>query len=292
MALREAQQAIASWIRAPEGVAAALEEENAGSGGPAPGTATRRLEALIRSDDALDAIGRLEIYANAYFHRIHGVLAADYPALQAALGTRPFHDLVTSYILVEPSHHPSLRHAGSRLPSFLSSHAAAAGIRARSPWASDLAAFEWARVDAFDAADASVLRRESLAALAPEAFGSMQLRFGPWVRLRRFEHPVDRLWASATRGDEPQGSEAAASAASMLVWRKDETVLHRRLEPLEEAALAPLRQGLRFDALCERAALDLGEAEAPAQAARWLERWVADGLLVDPGWDGPSSTPA
>ena len=55
MALREAQQAIAGWIRAPEGVAAALEEEDAGSGGPAPGATTRRLAALSRSDDALDA---------------------------------------------------------------------------------------------------------------------------------------------------------------------------------------------------------------------------------------------
>ncbi len=281
MALREAQKTLADWIRAPEGVAAALAEEDATSGGQAGGVATRRLEGLIRSDATLDATGRLEIYANAYFHRILGVLSADYPALQQALGASAFHDLVTSYLLIEPSRHPSLRYAGARLANFLLSHEAAAGIRARSPWASDLAAFEWARVDAFDAADGLVLARESLASLAPEAFGSLLLCLGPWAVLRSFEHPVERIWVSATRGEELD-SEAAVGGASLLVWRKDERVMHRRVEPHEAAALAMVRRGIRFDSLCEWAATRIGESEAPVHAAGWLERWLADGLLVDP----------
>ena len=131
MTLRDVQQTLAGWIRAPEGVAAALAEEDASSGGKGSGDATRRLEALVRSDDALDATGRLEIYANAYFHRILGVLSSDYPALQNLLGADSFHDLATSYLLVEPSRHPSLRYAGSRLPHFISSHVAASGRSGR-----------------------------------------------------------------------------------------------------------------------------------------------------------------
>jgi hypothetical protein len=285
MALREAQKTLADWIRAPEGVAAALAEEDAASHSQMAGAATRRLEGLIRSDATLDATGRLEIYANAYFHRILGVLSSDYPALQQALGDSPFHDLVTSYLLVEPSRHPSIRYAGSRLADFLSSHDAAAGIRARSPWASDLAALEWARVDAFDAADGAVLARDSLASLAPEAFGSLFLCLGPWARLHSFEHPVDRIWACATRGEELE-SEAAAGGVSVLVWRKNEAVLHRRLESDEGAALTLLRSGIRFEGLCEWSATKIGESEAPMRAAGWLERWLADGLLVDPGADG------
>jgi hypothetical protein len=284
MALREAQKTLADWIRAPEGVAAALAEEDAASAGQLAGVATRRLEGLIRSDATLDATGRLEIYANAYFHRILGALSSDYPALQHALGASPFHDLVTSYLLVEPSRHPSLRFAGTRLANFILSHEAAAGIRARAPWASDLAAFEWARVDAFDAADGLVLARESLASLAPEAFGSLLLCLGPWALLHSFEHPVDRIWASATRGEELD-SETAVGGASLLVWRRDERVMHRRVEPHEAAALALLRHGVRFESLCEWAATRIGESEAPAQAARWLERWLADGLLLDPSDD-------
>jgi hypothetical protein len=289
MALREAQKTLAGWIRAPEGVAVALAEEDAASAGQAQGPvrgqargiATRRLEALIRSDAALDAIGRLEIYANAYFHRILGVLKTDYPALLEALGSDRFHDLVTSYLLVEPSRHPSLRYAGARLADFLSSHVAAAGIRARSPWASDLAALEWARVDVFDVADGAVLMRESLASLAPEEFGSLLLRLGPWARPRSFAYPVDRIWTSVNRGEE-MASEVAPSATNALIWRKNEAVLHRRVEGHEEGALALVCRGIRFDDLCEWAATKVGDAEAPAQAAGWLEQWVADGLLAVP----------
>lgn len=285
MALREAQKELVGWIRAPEGVAAALAEEDRASGGPTPGAAIRRLEGLIRSDATLDATGRLEIYANAYFHRILGVLSSDYPALQQALGHDPFNDLVTSYLLVEPSRHPSLRYAGSRLADFLLSHAAAAGIRARSPWACDLAVFEWARVDVFDVADGAVLTRASLASLAPEEFAAQSLRLGPWARLRCFEYPVDHIWAAANRGEEIDPAQTA-STTHLLVWRKEEAVLHRRVEQHEEAALALVRRGIRFDELCEWAATEIGESEAPAQAAGWLGQWVADGLLVVPEPDG------
>ncbi len=280
MALRDAQQSIARWIRAPEGVAAALAEEDAASGTEPFDTATRRLGDLIRADATLDATGRLEIYANAYFHRILGVLSEDFPALRGALGVDAFHDLVTSYLLVEPSRHPSLRYVGMRLPSFISSHDAASGIRARSPWAADLAAFEWARVDVFDARDGPVLRREGLAALAPEEFGWLVLRRGPWTQMRCFEYRVDRLWKMATRGD-PFAIEDTTHSTRVLVWRKHETVSHRRIEPLEEAALRLSSPGIRFAALCEWAAGEVGDSEAPRQAATWLEQWVADGLLAD-----------
>ena len=281
MALRDTQEILADWIRAPEGVAAALAEEDADAdaGSEERETALSRLEALIRADRTLDATGRLEIYANAYFHRILGVLAADFPALRDALGAAAFHDLVTSYILVTPSRHPSLRYAGLGMPNFIASHYAASGIRARSPWAAELARFEWARVDAFDAADRPVLARETLALLAPEKFGSLVLCLGPWAQICAFEHPVDRLWALATRGEKII-AVAPTRSTSLLVWRKKEAVVHRRVEPLEEAALTLLGVGTRFDSLCEWAATETGESEAPAQAAGWLEQWIADGLLA------------
>jgi hypothetical protein len=230
-------------------------------------------------EPTLDATGRLEIYANAYFHRILGVLEADYPALRAALGAEHFHDLVTSYLLVEPSRHPSLRYAGARLADFLFSHQAAAGIRGRSPWAADLAAFEWARVDVFDVVDGGVLVRELLASLAPEEFGSLLLRLGPWARLNSFEYSVDRLWGAAIRG-EKLVVDRVTNSISVLIWRKDEVAVHRRIHQPEEAALSTLSLGARFEDLCERAATEVGVSEAPARAADWLGRWVANGLLV------------
>jgi hypothetical protein len=136
-------------------------------------------------------------------------------------------------------------------------------------------------VDVFDVADGAVLMRESLASLAPEEFGSLLLRLGPWARPRSFAYPVDRIWTSVNRGEE-MASEVAPSATNALIWRKNEAVLHRRVEGHEEAALALVCRGIRFDDLCGWAATKMGDAEAPAQVAGWLEQWVADGLLAVP----------
>jgi hypothetical protein len=280
MALADLQARLSSWIRAPEGVARALAEDDARAPDSEPGAALRRLEGLIRSDAALAAAGRLDIYANAYFHRIHGVLRDDYPALEGALGADLFRDLVTSYLLVLPSRHPSLRYMGDRLPGFMASHEAAAGIRDRAPWAADLAAFEWARVDVFDAEDAPLLTREALAARAPETFGTLWLCLGPWVRLEHFEHPVDGFWRLGCEGEQP-ASNAWADPVGMLVWRQHEKVVHRRVDPLEEEALTLTKSGSDFANLCEWLATRVDEADAPAQAAGWLEQWLADGLLED-----------
>jgi hypothetical protein len=279
MPLSDVQTKLSGWIRAPEGVAQALAEEDAKEAGTSPGPARQRLERLVRSDGKLDAVGRLEIYANAYFHRIHGVLRDDYPALAGGLGADLFRDLVTSYLLVRPSRHPSLRHVGARLPGFIASHAAAAGLRERAPWAADLAAFEWARVDVFDAADRPLLTRDEVAARSPESFGELPLRLGPWVRLARFEHPVARLWRQGCDGEIP-ASNAWIDPAPMLVWRRDERVVHRRVEALEEAALLLAQAATSFGSLCEWLATRMDESAAPRQAARWLEQWLSDGLLV------------
>ena len=279
MPLHETQTAISQWVRAPRGVAAALEEEDASGPQRESGYAKRRLERLIRTDESLDASRRLEIYANAYFSRILGVLRGDYPALIAMIGDVAFCDLVTSYLLVEPSRSPSLRYAGLRLADFVSSHEAMAGMRERWPEAGDLAAFEWARIDVFDAADGRVLTRELVSQLAPEQFAELFLCLGAWVRLRAFDQPVLQLWRAGMSG-EVSDSQGLGGETHVVIWRQDEKVFHRSLDPLEAAALAKLSLGSRFDELCEWAAIELGDEAAPGQAAAWLERWLADGLLV------------
>ena len=283
MSLVDVQTRLSGWIRAPEGVARALDEQDGGAPGASTGIARRRLEALIRGDGALDATGRLEIYANAYFHRIHGVLCDDYPALAGALGADLFRDLVTSYLLVHPSRHPSLRYVGDRLPGFLATEDAAAGLRERAPWAADLAALEWLRCEVFDAADEPLLTRDAVAARAPEAFADLSLRLGSWVRLAHFAHPVDRIWRQGCDGKAPAAT-SEVEPVCMLVFRREERVLHRPLEDLEADALEarplddrfrrPLRMGREPRRRVRGAAAGGGLARALARrgAARGARR--------------------
>lgn len=309
MLLREYQKQVSAWLRSPEGVAQSLAVSSGdsmssvsteGQSSAASSEARDQLEAIVWGDEQVSAVDRVEVYASAYFYRIHDVLSLDFPALRSHLGEVFFRDVITSYLCVRPSCHPSLRYAGAGLADFLSGHVAALNIRERAVWAADLAAFEWARGDAFDAPDRPVLTRDKVAAMAPECFLDLHLQLGPWSFLHGFEFAVDQMWRAIQSGESDQSSQAesvadeqqknpkaslpdifAAKPTALVIWRQNERVYHRMLGAFEERALSWLSLGRSFGELCAWIAEELSEEEAPVQAAAWLEQWLADGLLEE-----------
>lgn len=271
MPLAEAQRRLRALLSAPEGVAAALAEAR-----PEERRASR---ALLRDARGVSGAERLEVYANAYFGRIRDVLADSYPALRASLGEALFHDLATAYLIWHPPRHPSIRRVGDALPGFLAADSGGEPFRRRAPFAPDLAELERARLDAFDAADAPAVGREALAGVAPERWVGLRLRFAPSLRLLRLAWPVERLWAANERGEPPP--RIAPAEHAVLVWRRDERVLHRSADPLEAGCLAAAMAGEPFGALCERIAAPQGEDAAPALAAGLLAGWLDGGLVAD-----------
>ena len=277
--LRALQDDLRALIAAPEGIRAALSERDE-EAEAAPGTSERALERSIRSDERLSAAMRLDVYANAYFYRIKGVLEKDYPRLAIVLGEAHFHDLVTSYLLVHPSQHFSLRFVGTHLADFIRDDCADS-IRARAPWAEDLARFEWALVDAFDAPDRAHQDRAALGEIPPEQWGALQLTLDPAAQLLELAWPVNRI-ADAYREDQLDEEPPSLSreTTALLVWRCDERVFYRPVEPLEARALGRVAAGLRFGTLCEALADELGADEAPLRAAGWLMQWTEQQLLL------------
>jgi len=268
MSLAEIQERLWRLIAWPEGVRAALQHEPPQS---------PPLEELIRSDERLAAEDRLDVYANAYFYRIHDVLAQDFPTLASALGETDFHDLVTSYLAVHPSQSPSLRWIGERLPGFLAGHDATASLRGRHPFGADLAAYEWATETVFDAADSQVARREDLAAVPAEQWDALPIALRPSVRLLQLDWPVQRL--RTAQRDEQTLPEIDPEPTALCLWRHDERVVHRELDLPEAQALQLAQAGTGFGSLCVAAAESVGDDEAPPLAAAWLARWIDDRLI-------------
>ena len=215
------------------------------------------------------------MYANAYFQRLAECLQADYPALAAALGEAAFHDLATAYLLACPPRHFSLRYAGDRVAAYLASEEPGAGFfRARWPFAAELAALEWALVDAFDAPDDAPLTREVLAATPPEAWAELALRLRASTSLLAFEWPVDRLRRAADRGEPLPPGGFARESTRICVYREADAVRFRRLASTDAAFLESARSGTTFGALCDALASTHGEADAPSLAAATLSRWL------------------
>ena len=235
---------------------------------------------LLRGDAQRTAGVRLEVYAHAWLHRIHGALADDYGALARVLGAAAFRELVIVYLRAHPPHRPSLRDAGADLPGFLAGSPAAAALRERHPFAPDLARLEWALLEAFDAADAAPLPREALAAVPPERWADLRFVFQPSLQLLSLDFPVDRLRRAHDQEEAGLPAVSAPLPTRVCVWRSEERVFHRALEPIEAEGLARALAGASFGRLCEGIAARLSEAEAPLRAANMLARWQADGWLA------------
>ncbi len=271
--LLRTQRRLWQLVTAPSGVAEALAAEGDRDG--------RSLAGWIASDARASAAQRLEVYAHAYFQRIHDVLARDFGALAAVLGADGFHDLVTAYLCVHPPARPSLRHAGERLAGFLAEAPAARPFRARWPFAADLARLEWALAFAFDAADAAPLERQALERVAPERWEALVFSLRPGVQRLALAWDVLAAREAFERDQAPAPRAPARPAATAaLVWRREERVLFRPLAPEEDALLAALAAGRPFGALCEQLAARHGPEAAPARAAAWLSAWLDAQLLA------------
>ena len=268
--LDETQRILWRLITARDGPAAALaalpDAERRLPGG---------LDGLVRGDARLGALARVDVYANMYFFRLLECLAEDFPAVEAVVGHEAFHALAADYLEAHPSRHPSLRRLGGALGDFLDRHP----LRERFFWIADLARFEWALLEAFDAEDAAPVAAEELAALAPADWPALRLRFSPSLRVIEASTAVDEIWkaTSAARAlPEPE-----PRATTLRIWREGLQVFHRPLEPVERAALAAAASGQTFASVCEAAARTVGDEAAPEAVLRVLGRWLADGMIVD-----------
>jgi hypothetical protein len=274
LGLAELQRRFFELVTGRQGVAKELA---------ARGLPETHVAAIIEGDARASAVDRLDVYANMYFFRILDVLHADYPKLRAVLGDEAFHNFATDYLAAHPSRHPSLRFVGAALPLFLADHAFA---RER-PWIVDLAALEWTRVDVFDRADTTPLAREALAATPPEDFAAIRLAPIAAFELVPAAWAVELPWRAIEAGDAADDAASAAEPPraapghALVVWRRGVTVQHRAVDGREAAALALLRAGTTFGALCTALAETAASQDEAAQlAVGLLGTWLADELLA------------
>jgi hypothetical protein len=218
---------------------------------------------------------RLAVYRDAYRLRTAEALRADFPALLARLGHEPFDAMAGRYVARCPSMSFTLRDLGAGLAGYLRT---ARPYRARRDLA-ELAAFEWALRDAYDAADAPVQDAVALAALGA-GLARYAPRLHPAVRAVALRWNTLAAWRAADAGEPPPPPQHLAQRVGCLVWRDGETVRFRSLAPDEAGCLRRVLRGGDFAALCATLRRILDTDAVPARAAALLARWAADGLLV------------
>ena len=263
--LAETQRVFWTLVTAPEGAAAGLRALDART--------RRAAEALVRGDERLSAIERLDIYADMYFYRLRDCLRGDFPAVAAVVGEARFHNLVTDYLLAHPPRHFSLRFAGQHLPAFIRRNAVTEAL----PFLPDLADLEWAIVDAFDAPDAPVLTTDRLAAVPAADWAGLRFGVTPSLQVLRCEWSVHATWQQVQDERPPDAPRRAVTW--LRVWRQDLRVFHRSIDAAEAAGLRDVLAGATFGQVCERVA-GADEGDAVSRAFSLAASWVRDGLLT------------
>jgi hypothetical protein len=219
---------------------------------------------------------RLGIYAGAYGSRLAEALANNFPALAKLLGETDFEGLAADYVRTHDSPFFSIRYYGDQLPGFLAAHE----DYVAAPVLAELASWEWAMTSVFDAADAPPLEHAALAGVSPQQWAQLRLSFHPSVQRLGLAWNVPQLWQALSDDAERPPVALAAAPVQWLLWRRELTTYYRSLSDCEATVLDSALRGWPFGELCELLCEELGEHEAPAQAASLLRGWVDSGLVV------------
>jgi hypothetical protein len=197
---------------------------------------------------------RLAIYRNNVLRSLRRMLEGAFPASRRLLGPARFASVARAFIRTTPPQRPQLMTYGAGFPAFLERSTEAAAV----PWIADVARLEWAREEAYYAADAAPLCAEDLAAIPMARYDALRFALHPSLRLLASAGPVFTLWQTANGGPGAAGAAAPGHGGPerVLVLRPEMTVTVR---PISGADLL-LLDGLGKD-------LPLAEAAARAQAA-------------------------
>jgi len=237
----------------------------------------RGIESQLNDVQDADFELRLDAYVGGYRARLIEALAASYPVLKATLGEDEFEQEMRSYIESTDSLHFSVRHYGATVGKRLQGGLSTPRDRALS----ELAEWEWRLADVFDAADDVPLDMRALVAIAPALWPTLSFSLRACVRCFESRTNAVHWWRAANGLCERADELTELPPSRWLLWRRGITTFFRSLAPQESELLELLRGGANFALLCERMALQVGDAEAPQRTASLLRGWLAEEIILD-----------
>jgi len=234
------------------------------------------IEAHVIGTERVPIATRLGIYSDGYRARLVEALQASFPVLSELLGEADFKTLATAYIRTHDSPFFSIRYYGNALSEFLTSEPEYAGA----PVLAELACWEWAMTEVFDAKDADPIAVSDLAQVPPEDWAELRFEWHPSIRRLALSWNAPQIWKAVS--DETEVPEVAFNPEPVewLMWRHELRTFFRSLHPGETVALTAAREGQSFGELCALLSEEFGEHDAPVKAAGFLRDWVESGLLI------------
>lgn len=205
----------------------------------------------VATPDVVGQSRRFDVYRNNRMVSLIEALETTFPAVLRLVGEAFFKAAARAYIDREPPQSPVLLLYGRGFGDFLDGFPPAAKV----PYLGDVARLEWARLNAFHAADAEPLTIDSLAALPPAELGGLRFDLHPSLQLLRSRWPVVSLWAVSS-GSDPAASVDMNLGQDVLVVRPALAVDTRVLPGGGFDFIGPLLAAASLAEAAERATLN------------------------------------
>jgi hypothetical protein len=255
-------------------------------------------EEIVKPNDRLTSVERLEIYNRVYWFRLLSSLADDFPGLRAVIGQEAFDKVLLGYLTEMPSVSYTLRDLGSRLESWLRAHPDL--ISSNERMALDMVRLEWADIEAFDAAEYRVLSQAELTSLGEDPVFHLQ----PYLQLLDLAYPVDELLLKVRETEDPE-TDISSNVVMMdhsddaprkqlplpkgkkvflAVHRQENIVYFKRLKPEGFALLRALQQGYPLSQAIETSVNWSGKKleRVMEQLHDWFANWSQLGWFCRP----------
>ncbi|MFL6386712.1 MAG: DNA-binding domain-containing protein [Terriglobales bacterium] len=293
MNLEQLQRAVFDVVRQP------LTEDERMREQTLDGRSTKAIaEEIVKPNDRLTSVERLEIYNRVYWFRLLSSLADDFPGLREVIGQEAFDKVLLGYLTEMPSVSYTLRDLGSRLESWLRAHPDL--ISSNDRMALDMVRLEWADIEAFDAAEYPVLSQAELAGLGEDPVFHLQ----PNLQLLDVAYPMDELLLKVRETEDPETdissnvvmmdhSESAprkqiplpkSKKVFLAVHRQENIVYFKRLKPEGFALLRALQQGQPLSQAIETSVNWSGKKleRVMEQLHDWFANWSQLGWFCRP----------
>ena len=230
-----------------------------------------QLAQAIADPTGIGAVTRLDIYRNAYYIRLQAALAHDFPVLLTVLGDQAFGHQMANSPRACPSTAPSLRQLGQPLSDWFR--------KSDVHELADLAALEWAVLDAFDAADASPLEAKDFLTIVPEHWHQLRFELHPSLSLVQTQSNAHELWA-AYRDNRAIPPIRSTTPHNLAIWRSPNGPTIRPLSRQAFLSLDSLGHGCTFGDNCVRLTERDFVEDVPTVAAQLLMEFISNSWIT------------
>ncbi|MEM9206222.1 MAG: DNA-binding domain-containing protein [Pseudomonadota bacterium] len=179
--------------------------------------ALRLADLEVPADIAADRSGKAEKRFNIYRNNVAvaevDTLQATFGVVSQLVGEEFFRATARLYATENPPTSPLLFRYGASFPDFLENFPPAQKV----PYLGDVARIEWARLQAYHAADATPIGIEALSGFAEDVVGDCRLRLHPSVNILQSEHAAFSIWAATSGLISSDGIDPKHAEETMIV---------------------------------------------------------------------------